>query len=323
MPQKISVAMCTYNGEKYLEKQLESIANQSVLPEELVVCDDCSKDRTLCILDKFSEISPFKVRIYKNEKNLGSTKNFEKCIDLCNHEIIALCDQDDVWLPEKLKKIMYMFSLSDITGVVFTDANIVDENLNPLGYNMWESTFFTEKEKRNIVNGNPIKTLLKHNVATGATMAFKSVYKDRIFPIPKNWFHDAWITFVIALFEDIRFIEEPLINYRQHSNQQVGGIKNESFSMEMALRDNKMYYKKEYEHYLAAYNKLLQLSSEAQISDKLVKMTGQRVDYLKWRSDMPNAKYKRFSKVMKNLVTLQYHRYANGFLSAAKDLLLN
>lgn len=91
----ISTAMCTYNGEKYLREQLESIARQTLLPNELVVCDDCSSDETVEIIQDFSRNAPFSVRLMINENNLGFAKNFEKAITLCSGEIIVLSDQDD------------------------------------------------------------------------------------------------------------------------------------------------------------------------------------------------------------------------------------
>src|SRR3989339_673267 len=98
----ISIAMCTYNGEKYIEQQLNSFLTQTILPNELVICDDCSKDKTIEILQEFSKKAKFPVRIYLNEKNLGSTKNFEKAIGLSKGDIIFCSDQDDVWHNQKI-----------------------------------------------------------------------------------------------------------------------------------------------------------------------------------------------------------------------------
>ena len=94
----ISVAMCTYNGGKYLREQLISIAKQARLPDELIVCDDVSNDATLQILNEFQKMAPFPIRIHRNGVRLGVTKNFEQAIALCNGDIIALSDQDDVWM---------------------------------------------------------------------------------------------------------------------------------------------------------------------------------------------------------------------------------
>src|SRR5262249_10160572 len=105
MRPKISIALCTYNGAKYLSSQLESYLAQTCLPDEVVVCDDCSQDETVTILNDFAIRAPFPVRILVNDQNLGSTKNFEKSISLCSGEIIFLSDQDDVWMPNKIERV--------------------------------------------------------------------------------------------------------------------------------------------------------------------------------------------------------------------------
>ena len=125
----ISIAMCTYNGEMYLQDQLDSIAKQTRLPDELVICDDNSSDHSLIIVEKFLTQSSFPVKIYKNQTNIGSTKNFEKAISLCGGDIIALADQDDVWHVDKLNITEESFCSSTNIGVVFSNGNCVDENL--------------------------------------------------------------------------------------------------------------------------------------------------------------------------------------------------
>src|SRR5216683_3439034 len=114
--------MCTYNGARFLLHQLESIAAQTRLPNELVVCDDRSADESLEIVRSFAKRAPFPVRLEINEKNLGSTKNFEKAIGLCQGEIIALADQDDVWKPRKLAVLEKTLEEHPEAGYVFSDA---------------------------------------------------------------------------------------------------------------------------------------------------------------------------------------------------------
>src|SRR5467141_2319930 len=124
----ISVAMCTYNGARFLPEQLESMAAQTRLPGELVVCDDRSTDESVEIVRNFARAAPFPVRLEMNEENLGSTKNFEKAIELCQGEIIALADQDDVWRPEKLSCIAGVLEPDDRIGAIFSDAELIDED---------------------------------------------------------------------------------------------------------------------------------------------------------------------------------------------------
>ena len=154
-------------------EQLESIAAQTVMPDEVVVCDDRSTDKTAEIVESFGRRAPFPVRLYLNEDNLGSTKNFEKAITLCDSEIILLSDQDDVWHARKLERIQETFADQPRTGAVFTDADIVDAVLRSTGRSLWKAVGFTQREQRNLRRGrgfdvlppttNPTMTLRMHH----------------------------------------------------------------------------------------------------------------------------------------------------------------
>jgi len=221
----ISIALCTYNGEKYLRQQLDSIKQQTMLPDELIVCDDCSSDRTLKILQEFKEKVPFSVHIFQNEKNLGSTKNFEKAISLCQGNIIALCDQDDVWKPHKLERLMEALQANPEAGYVFSDAEIVDENLQPLGVLLWDSVGFTGEIKDSYLKGYQFRTLIKRDLVTGATLAFRKDIGKLAMPFPSGgrWIHDGWIALIASATGSRGIpVEEPLIAYRKHSKQQIG-----------------------------------------------------------------------------------------------------
>ncbi len=221
---KISVAMCTYDGERFLREQLASIAAQERAPDELVVCDDRSSDSTCDIVKEFAASSPFAVRLHVNEQNLGSTKNFERAISLCEGDIIALSDQDDVWLPSKLRRIEERFLKEPGAGLVFTDAEVVDENLRPLGYRLWESVGFDQAHQRLVREGRALDVLLPGWTVTGATLAFRAGFKGLVLEIPGDLalIHDGWIALMIASVAEVSFIEEPLVKYRQHSRQQIG-----------------------------------------------------------------------------------------------------
>jgi glycosyltransferase involved in cell wall biosynthesis len=190
---KISVALCTYNGELYLREQLESIFKQTRFPDEIIVCDDCSTDSTFKILNDFCKISPVPFKIYVNKKNLGVSKNFERAISLCTGDIIFLSDQDDVWLPEKIEKVIKAFNCNKDCSYVFSDAYVVNKDLHPLGYTMWESISFGKWQRESFKKSRQLKVLLKHNVVSGATMAFRSELKKIILPISEIWIHDGWI----------------------------------------------------------------------------------------------------------------------------------
>ena len=122
----ISIAMATYNGDRYIGEQLDSLARQKLLPLELVVTDDGSSDGTLDILKAFSEGAPFPVRIFRNTTRLGYEENFLKAASLCNGDVIAFCDQDDIWMDRKLEVCAPMFADPSIVGVLHTGQSMRD-----------------------------------------------------------------------------------------------------------------------------------------------------------------------------------------------------
>ena len=320
----ISVAMCTYNGSKYLNQQLESISSQSLLPNELIVCDDNSTDNTIEIVKNFSKKAPFKVSLYQNSLNLGSTKNFEKAIGLCDSEIIVLSDQDDIWEKNKLQRITEEFSKSSTIGGVFSNASLIDENGNLLKRDLWSSVKFKKKEQRKAMKGEIFKTLLKHNVVTGATMAFRSEYKNILLPIPKNFIHDEWIALLLGVFSKIVPISDKLIRYRIHPNQQIGA----SQSLEEELRKTKGIDSEEYlkakKNYQEAKKIIINYGIIANKDKLIIKYLDNKINFMEYRAKIhkTNNKLKRVPLVLKNVVNAHYFLYSSGFKSIMKDLFL-
>ena len=223
--QTVSIALCTYNGEKFLPQQLESFLNQSRLPDELVACDDCSTDSTVEILNQFKNRAPFPVEIHQNRVNLGSTKNFEKAIGLCNGDIIFLSDQDDIWCENKISRISN--ELRDKSGLlVFSNAELIDEFGNPLNTTLWEKWGFTpERQVSWRTNINAVDDLfVNDNKITGATLAFKRSLLEKALPfdLPFGFIHDAWLGLIAAAQNRLVFLDEILTKYRIHDEQQIG-----------------------------------------------------------------------------------------------------
>nr|MDQ3805842.1 glycosyltransferase family 2 protein [Acidobacteriota bacterium] len=224
MSASFSVAMCTYNGARFVAEQLASVAAQTRPPGELVVCDDGSTDETRELVGEFAARAPFPVRLFVNERNLGSTRNFGRAIALCAGDLIALSDQDDIWHPEKLEKLASRFAARPSVGLVFTDAELVDERLRPTGRRLWDSVGFGPRQRRLVRRGRALDVLLPGWSVTGATMAFRAAFKRLVLDIPDDLalIHDGWIALMVAAVSDVDFIAEPLIQYRQHPRQQVG-----------------------------------------------------------------------------------------------------
>ena len=220
-----SIAICTFNGQVYLAQQLESILNQSIPPNEIVLCDDGSVDDTLSIAQNISLKYPNVIwQIISNTNNLGYTKNFEKAISLCNSEIIILSDQDDVWLPNKADKLISFLKKSG-KSVVFSNAKLVDSNLMDLEITMFDKVNFIEMHQEIFYKKHfASEIFLSRSIATGATMAFYKKHVLNFFPIPTNniYIHDSWIATCAACTDSIGFLDEALTLYRQHSNQSIG-----------------------------------------------------------------------------------------------------
>lgn len=324
----ISIALCTYNGARYLEEQLVSIAKQTRLPDEMIICDDQSKDNTLEIITNFASKVPFPIRLSPNEKNLGSTKNFEKAIGLCTGDLIFLSDQDDIWHPEKLDKIEKIFSTSDSIGAVFSDAEAVDENLKPLGYNLWESIGFDKKEQEHFNEGKSIEILLKHNVVTGATLAFRSEFRDLFLPINNLWVHDGWIALSIAFASNLVMIPEPLIKYRQHFMQQIGAEKplsmfnklNEKICQIRNLKSSFYDFQSEYEKSIAAH-RLLVNSQFPSIKIDKIPLLNARIEHFYIRANLPLSRSRRIPVAAKQLFKMNYYHYSEGIASFLGDIL--
>lgn len=323
----ISAAMCTYNGARYLREQLQSIAAQTRPPDELVICDDQSTDTSREIISHFAASASFPVQLHVNEQNLGSTKNFERAIELCTGDVIALADQDDVWLPEKLRRIEDCFERGPGVGLVFTDAEVVDEDLKPLGYRLWQSVGFDDAARRLVTSGRALDVLLPGWTVTGATMAFRAGFRNLVLEIPTDLalIHDGWIALLIASVADVSFIDEPLIKYRQHGRQQIGAKARKDADVAAGLDDAREALRRtnSYDEMIAigtrAQQRLAERSEVYQSEAARAKLE-QRLTHLRARANLPPGKLSRAWCVLRELLSRRYHLYSNGVYSAVKDL---
>ena len=201
----ISVAVCTYNGEKHLQEQLQSLVNQDYPNKEIVIVDDKSTDGTLKILKDYEQKYSF-LRVFQNDSNLGYIKNFERAISLCNGDFIALCDQDDIWDLEKLS-VLQKTILPD-SFLIYHDSALVDNAGKSLNRTLSNTIGYLENsESRN---------LLLNNCIAGHAVMFKSELKEDILPFHTTIPHDHWLAYIASLTAKIQYTPKILVNYRQH-----------------------------------------------------------------------------------------------------------
>jgi glycosyltransferase involved in cell wall biosynthesis len=319
---RISIALCTYNGAPYLADQLSSIAAQTKPPFEVVITDDRSTDATPDLLARFAREAPFPVTWSINEGNLGSTKNFERAISACTGDAIALADQDDVWESTKIQQLQRAFEASPETGLVFSDAELVNEQLERLGYTLWQGVRFSAREQAMVRRGRAFDVLLRHNVVTGTAMAFASRFRDAVLPIPADWVQDGWIALLIAALGDCRMIETPLIRYRQHAVQQLGGTR-QTF-LERIAKATRMDYGSFVavrDRYAAALERLRQFEDRLRDPGVLGRLEA-KVAHWDARARMRRRPVWRYPMVASELVRLRYSRYSSDVRCAVQDLLL-
>ena len=197
MKEKIDVLLATYNGEKYLKEQIDSILNQTYQNIHLIISDDCSKDETQKILKEYKEKDD-RITVYIQEQNLGYIKNFEFLLEKVESDYYMLSDQDDVWLPEKIEKSMQTLKEKN-ADLVFGDLEVVDENLKTIYPSFGDFT--------------------------GCTILSKKKFIKDILPVPSNSKfvpHDYWMALMVALRGKLAYMPEKYIKYRQHGNNQIG-----------------------------------------------------------------------------------------------------
>jgi len=200
----VSIAMCTYNGARFLAAQLDTLINQTYKPIEIVVVDDFSTDTTFDILTAYAAKYP-QFTIYRNEKNLGFTKNFEKAVKLCMGELIALCDQDDVWDHQKIE--LQVAALGN-NMFIYHDSEFIHEDGTSMNKRI--------SDVMNLYRGGEPEVFLFFNCVSGHSILMKRELLTDALPLKKGYFHDWWLAYVAANVGTIDFIPQCLVKYRQH-----------------------------------------------------------------------------------------------------------
>lgn len=319
---KISIALATYNGEPFLHQQLESFARQTRLPDEVVVCDDASTDRTVDILRAFAASAPFPVHIHPNDHNLGVAGNFSMAFSLCSGDVIAPADQDDVWYPHKLATFEQALADHPEVGLVFGDGDLADEGLRSLGLTMWQYIKLSPRVCAELDGANAFERLLARNYVTGAMCAFRADCRDLILPISDGSLHDYWFTLIIAANARLLPLDAPLMQYRQH-RQNVIGAQPRSLAVRArrALRIDASKYDarcqmfEQIKEHLAGMPRFREHPRWPELLDE-------KVQHERVRARPPRSRLRRTWVILREVARGRYRRFSiNGNLSALRDLL--
>ena len=306
MNEKVDILLATYNGEKFLKEQIESLLNQTYTNIQIIISDDCSTDGTRAILKDYENNN--KITIYYQENNLGYVKNFEFLLKKVESNLYMLCDQDDFWKQEKVEKTVEKMQKENV-DLVFGDLEVVDENLNLL-YPSYNKYMHLAHKIEKYCKDYRLQYL--YNCMTGCTMMSKKKFLDKILPLPINskyMIHDYWIGLIVSLNGKVGYLDKPYILYRQHGKNQVGTKKasqtaNHLDTVRNLSIDTRIGTFETYvQHEEIFAEKLRKQNKEALEYFKMLK-NKKNFNFRKWHIFFKLYRYESASQFLKNFVVL-------------------
>jgi glycosyltransferase involved in cell wall biosynthesis len=322
----VSVAICTHNGERFIEEQLRSIIGQTRLPAEIVISDDASTDRTVELvrgLMAANEIidpsASIKFTLIINSTPLGVAANFEQAIRACSGNFITLCDQDDVWLPRRVEAALEIFDQDPSLLLVHSNAQLVDESGAGLGASLFDVLGVDEAVQKVIHGGGAFELLLRRNLVTGAATMIRRELADLAVPFPLGWLHDEWLAIVAAAVSKIDVIAEPLIDYRQHGRNQIGVR-----SLSVREKFGRMIepgHERNSRLLQRSKSLALRLPDLRAVSPERLYAARQKELHEERRSVLPPIRALRILPVCREFITGRYGRFGRGSADAVRDLI--
>jgi glycosyltransferase involved in cell wall biosynthesis len=222
MKKTVGVVLATFNGEAFLDEQLTSIFKQTILPDTVVIVDDCSADGSFRIAEEWAARHQGIIKLHANDKNIGFIQNFERGISLCDTDYIALCDQDDIWHSDKLQKCIAQLSTDDSTGLCYHNVNLINVAGESIGADLRALTKLDLPLDKSYIQKLVVSD--QRSPIPGCSIVFNKKLKSYFLPIPgeKSCPHDWWLCAISFFLFNPIYIEEPLVKYRIHKNQTSG-----------------------------------------------------------------------------------------------------
>lgn len=304
---KIDILMATYNGEKYLRAQIDSILSQTYKNFNLIISDDASTDSTQEILKEYEQKDK-RVKVYIQQKNLGIVKNFEFLLEKVENKVFMFADQDDIWDVDKVEFSRDKLEAEE-ADLVFTNLKIVDEKLEVISNSYWKTKGFIKK----IYKYNNFESLYLNNYITGCTIICKSKWIKEILPLPKESkyvIHDYWLSLIVSMNGKVSYIDKPLIKYRQHKQNNIGS-KRKSDEINNFDEIRKLFITVKKEHFKVFINNNKKFNDEyKQLNEKS----------LKYFEMLENKRYFNFKNWC---LFLKLYRYENLIYILENFIILN
>lgn len=320
-PHTLSVVMATYNGDAFIEAQLDSILRQTRLPDEIVISDDGSTDNTLAIVTRVKATAPASVswQVVTHSSPLGVANNFRSAASLATGDLIALADQDDWWVPGKLRTLENTLVGKDAL-LVHSDAELVDEAGNLLGMSVTDSLRMTRGERRGLIAGRGLEQLVRRNLVTGHTVVMRRGVVELAGEIPAGWLHDEWWALIAAAHGRVVFCPEILGHYRQHTINQVGATRS-GFARLMERfgepqDEFRARHRTRHEGLLGYVT-----NNESSLPQGSTRLLRGRIAHYTWQATLPASRLLRVGPIVWRVVTGNYHRFRRGIFDALRDMM--
>lgn len=326
----VSVAMATYNGAQFVAEQVRSILAQRPAPLELVVGDDNSVDDTLVIIEREFAAAKAEARaagselatelvVRRHSPGLGVVGNFADALAACGGDLVALSDQDDVWAPDKLARLVPLFADDARLQLVHTDARLVNAAGEPLGLTLLDALEATAIEREGLAHGDAFAVLLRRNLVTGATVLLRRALVKHAAPFPSEWVHDEWLAAIAAAQNPhaVRLVAEPLIDYRQHGANEIGARRptmSDRWAKLREPRDDRAPLLAQRTRALAERLEALGVAPE-RLADARAKHAHEAR-----RRDLPRWQPARIPGIIAGALSGRYGRYSRGAIDVLRDL---
>lgn len=313
----VSVALAACRGEKFIGQQLESLLRQTRPPDEIVITDDSPDDRTWDALAPF--LADRRIRYVRNPERLGVNRNFEKALSLCTGECIFLCDQDDVWLPDKIRIMTERLDKDPAADGVFCNSTAVDAGLEPLGYSLWRMRNFDAGMKRRVKAGDALSVFLKRVTLSTHNIAIRRHVLPWILPYPEldPFYSDTWIGLRVASQGRWAMADEELTLYRVHGgNLSAPGMETLTEQARRSRRNGTRLSRARTAELAAELLRRLSAASSDEVRAELERFRR----HYEVRRDYPSGALPRTFAVLRELLSGRYRRFSNGWRSAAADI---
>ncbi|WP_246089406.1 glycosyltransferase family 2 protein [Paraburkholderia guartelaensis] len=323
----VGIAMCTCNGIAFLDAQLQSLTDQSRLPDQIVVSDDRSDDGTWEHLVEWSEYvrssMGIRVTLLRNEKRLGVTRNFEQAIRALDTCIIFLADQDDVWAHDKIAIMGAYLETHPSALLVHSDAELVDEDDRDLGQTLFQSLYLSAAERVLVQQQRFFEVYCRRNLVTGTAAAFRRELLDVALPIPPEWLHDEWLAACAAAWKAVAMLPEKLVRYRQHGRNAIGVPTGRISWLAAYVRRAIALPRDRYlARKISRFGVLHRRLGETQFvrADALALLAEAEQHFIR-RREFPRNPVQRVASIVREARTRSYQRFADGVAGMVRDLI--